>query len=180
MQGRAGDLWIDTVVAGLVRYHDGSFRAYGKQQGIPADINGLTDDDSGNLWLLSAGRILRWDETSGRFLDIAPGSPNRLYRNFRWESRGFWTRDNDRLHCFIKGLFRNYKYAFHVIAGNSDGVWNTEGKILNVTVLAPFYETWRFETLALLCIGTLVAAAWRFRVSQLQQEQAAQQAFRDN
>jgi ligand-binding sensor domain-containing protein len=53
IQGRAGDLWIDTVVAGLVRYHDGSFRTYGKQQGIPGDINGLTDDDSGNLWVLS-------------------------------------------------------------------------------------------------------------------------------
>jgi ligand-binding sensor domain-containing protein len=108
MQGRTGDLWIDTVVAGLVRYHDGSFRTYGKQQGIPGDINGLTDDDSGNPWLLSAGHILRWDETSDRFLDIAPGSPNRLYRNFRWESRGFWTRDNSRLHCFIKGRFRDY------------------------------------------------------------------------
>jgi signal transduction histidine kinase/ligand-binding sensor domain-containing protein len=108
VQGRGGDLWIDTVVAGLVRYHEGSFRAYGKQHGIPGDINGLTDDDSGNLWMLSAGRILRWDETSDRFLDIAPGSPNRLYRNFRWESRGFWTRDDNRLHCFIKGRFRDY------------------------------------------------------------------------
>jgi signal transduction histidine kinase/ligand-binding sensor domain-containing protein len=108
MQGRGGDLWIDTVVNGLVRYHDGSFRSYGKQQGIPGDINGLTDDDGGNLWALSSGRILRWDEASDRFVDIAPRSPNRLYRNFIWESRGFWTRDNDRLHCFIKGRFVDY------------------------------------------------------------------------
>jgi signal transduction histidine kinase/ligand-binding sensor domain-containing protein len=108
MQGRGGDLWIDTVVNGLVRYHDGSFRAYGKQQGIPGEINGLTDDDSGDLWVLSAGRILRWNEAADRFLDIAPGSRNRLYRNFNWESRGFWARDNDRLHCFIRGRFVDY------------------------------------------------------------------------
>ena len=108
LQGRGGDLWIDTVVNGLVRYHDGAFRAYGKQQGIPGDINGLTDDDSGNFWALSAGRILRWNEASGRFLDIAPDGPNRLYRNFLWEARGFWTRDKDRLHCFIKGRFVDY------------------------------------------------------------------------
>jgi signal transduction histidine kinase/ligand-binding sensor domain-containing protein len=108
LQGRGGDLWIDTVVNGLVRYHDGAFRAYGKQQGIPGEINGLTDDDSGNLWMLSSGRILRWDEASDRFLDVAPGTPNQMYRNFGWESRGFWTRDNDRLHCFIKGGFVDY------------------------------------------------------------------------
>jgi signal transduction histidine kinase/ligand-binding sensor domain-containing protein len=108
LQGQGGDLWIDTVVNGLVRYHDGSFRAYGKQQGIPGEINGLTDDDSGNFWVLSAGRILRWDEASDRFLDIAPGSPSRLYRNFLWEARGFWTRDKDSLHCFIKGRFVDY------------------------------------------------------------------------
>jgi len=108
LQGRSGDLWIDTVVNGLVRYHDGSFRAYGMQQGIPGDINGLADDDSGNLWLLSSGRILRWDEASDRFLDIAPGSAERLYGNFLWEARGFWTRDKDRLHCFIKGHFVDY------------------------------------------------------------------------
>jgi signal transduction histidine kinase len=69
------------------------------------------------------------------------------------------------------------KYVFHVIAGNSDGIWNTEGKTLNVIVLAPFYKTWRFELLVLLGIGAVVASAWRFRVSQLQQAQAAQQAF---
>jgi signal transduction histidine kinase/ligand-binding sensor domain-containing protein len=69
------------------------------------------------------------------------------------------------------------KYVFHVIARNSDGVWNNEGKTLAVTVLAPFYETWWFETLALLAVGTLIMVAWNYRVSQLEQAQAVQQAF---
>ena len=69
------------------------------------------------------------------------------------------------------------KYVFHVIAGNSEGVWNNQGKTLAVIVLAPFYEMWWFEMLMLLALGALVATAWRYRVSQLQQAQAAQQAF---
>ncbi len=56
-------------------------------------------------------------------------------------------------------------------------MWNNEGKTLAVTVLAPFYETWWFEMLMLLAVGALVAMAWRYRVSQLQRVQAAQQAF---
>lgn len=33
------------------------------------------------------------------------------------------------------------RYVFRVIARNSDGVWNNEGKSLGTTVLAPFYRT---------------------------------------
>jgi signal transduction histidine kinase/ligand-binding sensor domain-containing protein len=69
------------------------------------------------------------------------------------------------------------RYTFHVIAGNSDGVWNNQGKTFTITILAPFYETWWFEMLTLLAIGALVAIAWRYRVSQLEQAQAVQQAF---
>jgi len=64
-----------------------------------------------------------------------------------------------------------------VIAGNSDGVWNHEGKTLAITVLTPFYETRWFQTLVLLTLGALIAMAWKYRVSQLQRAQAAQQAF---
>jgi hypothetical protein len=40
------------------------------------------------------------------------------------------------------------QYVFHVIAANSDGVWNTEGQRLRVIILPPFYLTWWFVTLA--------------------------------
>ncbi len=36
-------------------------------------------------------------------------------------------------------------YTFHVMAANSDGVWNREGAHLAVSVLPPFYRTWWFE-----------------------------------
>jgi signal transduction histidine kinase len=69
------------------------------------------------------------------------------------------------------------KYVFHVIAANSDGVWNDTGRTLPMTVLAPFYETWWFEMLMVLVAAGLVAIAWRYRVAQLESEQAMQQAF---
>ena len=35
-------------------------------------------------------------------------------------------------------------YVFKVIAANSDGVWNTDGRSLRIIVLPPFYRTWWF------------------------------------
>jgi signal transduction histidine kinase len=68
-------------------------------------------------------------------------------------------------------------YVFRVIARNRDGVWNTAGKGLQITVLAPYYRTWWFETLAALAAAALLSAAWRYRMSQLERARAAQEAF---
>ncbi len=69
------------------------------------------------------------------------------------------------------------EYTFKVIAANSDGVWDTEGQQLRITVLPPFYRTWWFLSLAALGVAGLVFAAFRYRVAQLERRQAAQQAF---
>jgi signal transduction histidine kinase len=68
-------------------------------------------------------------------------------------------------------------YTFRVIAANSDGVWNTEGAHLAVSVLPPFYRTWWFEVTAALGALSLFVSAWRYRVSQFERAQAIQQAF---
>ena len=69
------------------------------------------------------------------------------------------------------------QYVFRVLAENSDGVWNTEGQSVPVTVLAPFYRTWWFSGLLALAAFLVMAAAWSFRVRQLKAAQAAQRAF---
>ena len=69
------------------------------------------------------------------------------------------------------------KYTFRVIAANSDGVWNTEGESVRITVLPPFYRTWWFLTLAALAAGGAVFAVFKSRVRQIERRQAAQQAF---
>jgi hypothetical protein len=64
VQGKNGELRIATDGAGLTRYHDGSFETYGREQGIEnGTVRGLTVDLAGHLWILSADRIERWDNT---------------------------------------------------------------------------------------------------------------------
>ena len=109
LQGRGGDLWLDSVDRGLVRYHNGVFRFYGRQDGVPADIvNGLTGDNHGNVWVLTGGRIIHWDEGSSRFFDVSPQSASLPYRMLLWDSGGFWVRQGDRVHCFSAGHFKDY------------------------------------------------------------------------
>jgi signal transduction histidine kinase/ligand-binding sensor domain-containing protein len=68
-------------------------------------------------------------------------------------------------------------YKFRVIAENSDRVWNQEGKSLEFTVAAPFYQTWWFEALMVLAAGAIIFGAWRVRILQLQRAHASEQAF---
>jgi signal transduction histidine kinase/ligand-binding sensor domain-containing protein len=121
LQGGGGDLWIASVDNGLVRYHNGVFRRYGKQQGVPdASINGLTADGKGGVWVLASGRILRWDEASDRFMDIAPESPAIPYHPLLWDSTGFWVRQGDTVRFFTRGLLFDYTLPKEVL---KDTLW---------------------------------------------------------
>ena len=120
LQGKAGDLWLDSVDHGIIRYHDGVFRAYGMQGRVPSDINGLTGDDQGNLWALAGGRIIRWDEASDHFVDIAPQSPNVRFRILLWDSAGFWSREHEKLRCFSRGRFVDYTLPKEI---GDDALW---------------------------------------------------------
>jgi signal transduction histidine kinase/ligand-binding sensor domain-containing protein len=69
------------------------------------------------------------------------------------------------------------EFVFKVIAANSDGVWNTEGQSLRIVVAPPFYRKWWFLSLAALGAAGVILAAYKYRVTQLERRQAAQQAF---
>ncbi len=69
------------------------------------------------------------------------------------------------------------EYTFRVIAANRDGVWNTRGPALRIVVVPPIYRTWWFMTLVVLTLSGLFLGAFRYRVAQLQAQQAVQQAF---
>jgi signal transduction histidine kinase len=68
-------------------------------------------------------------------------------------------------------------YTFHVIADNSDGIWNTNGQSMEITILAPFYRRWWFIALEVLAAAALVSLILYYRISRLQQAQAAQHIF---
>jgi signal transduction histidine kinase/ligand-binding sensor domain-containing protein len=122
---------------------------------------------------------------------VAPGKENLEIRytalsfikseqiHFRYRLQGLdskWIDAGSRRTAYYSHIPPG-SYTFQVIAENSDGVWNNEGKSLELTVLAPFYRTPWFQGLMLLAIGAMVLLAWRYRVLQLEQTNAAQQAF---
>ena len=126
-----------------------------------------------------------------RAIQVSPGSENIEIEytalsfinsgqiHFRYKLEGLdrgWVEADTRRTAYYSHLPPGH-YRFHVIAANSDGVWNTEGQSLPVVVLPPFYRTWWFVTVAFASAAGVVLLAWQFRVSQLQRANAAQQAF---
>jgi signal transduction histidine kinase/ligand-binding sensor domain-containing protein len=123
LQGKGGDLWLDSVDRGIVRYHNGAFRSYGKQGRVPSDINGLTGDDQGDVWALAKGRVIRWDEASDHFVEIAPQSPNLHFRTLLWDSAGFWDRDGEKIRCFSRGRFIDFTLPGPILKDAKDALW---------------------------------------------------------
>ena len=69
------------------------------------------------------------------------------------------------------------EHEFRVVASNNDGIWNTTGASLRITVLPPFWQTTWFLILA--AIVVLAPGPWFYyrRVTQLQKEKALQEHF---
>ncbi|HUR30739.1 MAG TPA: triple tyrosine motif-containing protein, partial [Saprospiraceae bacterium] len=53
------------------------------------------------------------------------------------------------------------KYTFAVLGANSDGVWNTQAKEINITIKAPFWQTWWFISLFIFTSALFIF--WLFR-----------------
>lgn len=69
------------------------------------------------------------------------------------------------------------EYTFTVTAANSDGVWNTEGRSIRFSVIAPFYKTWWFLTFCAAAVAVLVFLTYRNRLSQIQKIHTEREAF---
>ena len=69
------------------------------------------------------------------------------------------------------------EYDFRVIAANSDGVWNMDGKQVHISVLPPFYRTWWFLVTASLTASGAVYLAWQKRVLRLERAKKLQEVF---
>lgn len=68
-------------------------------------------------------------------------------------------------------------YTFHVIAANSDGVWNRTGASVTVIVRAPFWRRWWFWLLCAATLAVITALFMRRHLVQLQRKQAEREAF---
>jgi signal transduction histidine kinase/ligand-binding sensor domain-containing protein len=69
------------------------------------------------------------------------------------------------------------EYTFHIIAANSDGIWNQEGARLKLSVVAPVWQRPWFIILAALIVGLVAFVIVRARIKELQRRQRVQQEF---
>lgn len=58
-------------------------------------------------------------------------------------------------------------YRFHVLASNSDGVWNSLEDTITFEISPAMWQTWWFRTLGLIVIVFLALAFYRLRLHQL-------------
>ena len=68
-------------------------------------------------------------------------------------------------------------YTFKVIASNNDGLWNTEGASLRVTITPPFWQTYWFYGIIGFFFLSSGPAVYYYRVQQLKKENEKQKRF---
>ena len=88
---------------------------------------------------------------------------------FRYRLQGVdngWQDAGDRREAFYTNL-QPGAYRFQAIAANRDGVWNTAGATLDITIPPTFVQTLWFKALCALALLAAVALAWRWRLAQM-------------
>ncbi|HLP09148.1 MAG TPA: two-component regulator propeller domain-containing protein [Opitutaceae bacterium] len=96
-----------------------------------------------------------------RFSGLSYVAPNKV--RFKYRLDGIdrtWVEAGGKRTAFYSHLPAG-SYRFHVIAANNDGVWNTEGATLAITVLPYFWETWWFLGASALVVVAGVAVLVR-------------------
>lgn len=87
-----------------------------------------------------------------RYTGLSLAAPEGVQFSYRLEGL-----DNDWVQAGTRrnvqyGFLAPRDYRFHVIACNSDGVWNSTGSAIAFEVLPHLYETWWFRTVAIVVI----------------------------
>ena len=134
------------------------------------------------------------DNAAVDFAREVPIQPDHENFEIGYTALSFINSGNIRFRYRLEGLDRDWveagtrrtayyshlppgQYTFHVIAANSDGVWNTEGAAVLLRVWPHFYQTWWFLSAFALAISGLAFVAYRTRVNRLHQARRAQEEF---
>src|SRR5262249_22553099 len=94
----SGDLWAGTDDGGVVRYHDGHFTSYGKEQGLTSPmVTSETEDAEGHLVTFGNGPPMRL--VDGKFQPVDARTDFSLSRATRRESQSVPCYGGDRIVC---------------------------------------------------------------------------------
>jgi len=61
-------------------------------------------------------------------------------------------------------------YLFHVMASNSDGLWNSSESTLRFEIERAFWQTWWFQLFSVLAVGLAILIFYRLRVLRLSRQ----------
>lgn len=118
--------------------------------------------------------VLNYNQTN---LSIGYTALNYIYpeqNQYAYRMEGIdpeWNYVGNRREAFYSNLEPG-RYHFRVIASNNDGVWNREGKTLEIEVVPPYWQRWWAYLLYLCAIGVIIwkFADWRHRKHHLENQ----------
>lgn len=61
-------------------------------------------------------------------------------------------------------------YVFYVKASNNDGYWNNEGASIKLIISPPFWETWWFRILVIMCVLSIILSYYLARINMLKNQ----------
>jgi signal transduction histidine kinase/ligand-binding sensor domain-containing protein len=93
--------------------------------------------------------------------------PSRVRFRYRLEGLSpIWIEAGDRREAFFSDL-RPGRYRFQVVAANEDGVWNTEGSAISITIPPTLVETWWFRLLCAVAVGFVLWVLYSLRLRRV-------------
>ncbi len=98
---------------------------------------------------------------------VSLAAPRRL--TFRYELEGYdkqWQDAGNRRQAFYTNM-QPGAYRFHVLAANSDGVWNDKGAEFDFAIKPAFQQTALFKVLCVTAAGLIGFGIYRFRMQTL-------------
>lgn len=175
MKSRSGTLWFCTP-GGLVTVDPKSIKP--STQPPPVYIEEATADDRslavGTQTVTVPPRVRR---VSFRYTALSFSAPEKIL--FRYRLEGYddaWVNAGNAREATYTRLPAG-KYQFRVSAGDKDGVWNTAGAVLGVTVVPPWWQSWWFRGLAIVSFAGIVLGMYEVRVYQQKKARVAQEMF---
>lgn len=85
-----------------------------------------------------------------------------------------WVHSGTRRYAAYTNL-NGGEYVFRVKASNSDGVWNTEGRSVKITITPPFWETWWARIITIIIVVLFGYSFFHVRMSKMKRDKIAQQ-----
>ena len=101
------------------------------------------------------------------FVGLSLAIPERV--KFRYRLDGFdheWSSPVSTGEAIYTNLSPG-SYRFHVMASNSDGLWNSSIASVDFKIVPAFWQTWWFRVSGLLALGFLGLAFYRIRLLQI-------------